>query len=62
MDEPIDEEWWPPHTQRSERHCPICLQLECVCEEIGEEPHTTDSTENEEPKSTNHWNGRKDLE
>jgi hypothetical protein len=41
MDEPIDEEWWPPHTQRSERHCPICLQLECVCQELPESLQVT---------------------
>jgi hypothetical protein len=62
MDEPIDEEWWPPHTQRSERHCPICLQLECICQEPPESLQVTIPEDAVELESGNHWDERKDLD
>lgn len=61
MDELIDPEWWPPHTQRSERHCPICLQLQCVCQELAESLEVTIPEHGTEGESGNHWDERKDL-
>ena len=32
---------WPPHCFRTPKHCPLCLKLECECEEPEESLQAT---------------------